>query len=58
MAWKSLRYARKESYDIADESELPVIVVGKEKGLTPKQKKFLEETMHRHDKALKKLAQM
>lgn len=29
-----------------------------ENGLTPKQKKFLDETMHRHDKALKKLAQM
>jgi hypothetical protein len=55
-----MRYARKESHDIADESELPVIVVGKEKemGLTPKQKKFLEETMDKHDKALKKLAQM
>lgn len=55
-----MRYARKESYDVVDESGLPVIVVGKEeeKGLTPKQKKFLEETMHRHDKALKKLAQM
>ncbi len=48
-----MRYARKES-------ELPVIAVGKEKemGLTPKQKKFLEETMDKHDKALKKLAQM
>jgi hypothetical protein len=50
----------KESYDIVDESDLPVIVVGKEKekGLTPKQEKYLEETMRRHDKALKKLAQM
>jgi len=55
-----MRYSRKESYPIADEPELPVTVVGKEdeKGLTPKQKDFLEETMRRHDKALKKLAQM
>jgi len=55
-----MRCARKESHDIADESEMPAIVVGnqKEKGLTPRQKEFLEETMHRHDKALKKLAQM
>jgi hypothetical protein len=55
-----MRYARKGSYHIADEPELPVTVVGKEeeKGLTPKQKEFLEETMRRHDKALKKLAQM
>ncbi len=55
-----MRYARKESYDITDESELHVIGVGKEKerGLTPKQKKFMEETMDKHDKALKKLARM
>ncbi len=56
----TMRYARKVSHDIADESELPVIgvVSEKEKGLTPRQKRFLEETMHKHDKALKKLAQM
>lgn len=55
-----MRYPRKELHDIADESGQSVIVVRKEKekGLTPKQKKFLEETMNRHDKALKKLAQM
>ncbi|MGB8215689.1 MAG: hypothetical protein WCE94_00135 [Candidatus Methanoperedens sp.] len=53
-----MRYARKESHDIADESELPVLAVGKEKenGLTPRQKKFMEETMDKHDKALKKLS--
>ena len=51
-----MKSAQKELY--ADESELPVVGKEKEKGLTPKQEKFLEETMRRHDKALKKLAQM
>jgi len=53
-----MRYTRKELHNIADKSGQPVRVVEKEKGLTTKQKKFLEETMYRHDKALKKLAQM
>lgn len=50
--------SRKEPEDIAKASGQPMIVMEKEKGLTPKQNKFLEETMRRHDKALKKLAQM
>ncbi len=52
--------SRKEHQDIAKTSGQPMIVMEKEKekGLTSKQEKFLEDTMHRHDKALKKLAQM
>ncbi len=52
--------SRKEHQDVAKASGQPMIVMEKEKekGLTSKQEKFLEDTMHRHDKALKKLAQM
>lgn len=52
--------SRKEPMDTGKTSGQPMIVMekDKEKGLTPKQNKFLEETMRRHDKALKKLAQM
>lgn len=51
---------RKEPKDFGKASGQPMTVMekDKEKGLTPKQKKFLDETMHMHDKALKKLAQM
>ncbi len=35
----------------------PIVAEGK-RGLTPKRKKLLEETMHRHDKALRMLANM
>jgi len=52
-----MRYIRKEIQDIADESGQPV-VIKKEEGLTPKQKKILEETKRRHDKAFRRLAQM
>lgn len=52
--------SRKEPEDIGKASGQPMIVMEKDKeeGLTLKQTKFLEDTMHRHDKALKKLAQM
>ncbi|MDO8727106.1 MAG: hypothetical protein Q7J35_13640 [Candidatus Methanoperedens sp.] len=53
-----MRYTREEIQDIADESGQPVVVVKKEEGLTPKQKKILEETKRRHDKAFRRLAQM
>ena len=53
-----MSYSKKEPVEIGKGQ--PVIVMEKDKqmGLTPKQKKFMAETMHRHDKALKKLAQM
>ncbi len=54
----AMRYTREEIQDIADESGQPVVVVKKEEGLTPKQKKILEETKRRHDKAFRRLAQM
>lgn len=54
----AMRYTREEIQDIAGESGQPVVVVKKEEGLTPKQKKILEETKRRHDKAFRRLAQM
>ncbi len=48
---------RKELQDIADESGQPSIVEEKA-GLTSRQKKILEKTMHRHDEAFKRLAKM
>jgi hypothetical protein len=38
--------------------ELRDIAAKKEKSLSPEQKKILDETMSRHDKAFKKLAVM
>ncbi len=49
-------YSRKQ--DIAEEPGQPIVVEGKEENLTPKQKKHLEETKRRHDKAFRRLAQM
>ena len=55
-----MRDARKKLQDISDELGQPIIVVEEkyEKGLTPKQRKHLEETKSRHDKAFRRLAQM
>ncbi len=56
----AMRDTRKKLQDIADELTQPVIVVEEkhEKGLTSKQRKHLEETKSRHDKAFRRLAQM
>jgi len=55
-----MRDTRKKLQDIADEVSQPVIFVEEksEKGLTSKQRKHLEETKNRHDKAFRRLAQM
>ena len=51
-----MRYTRKQ--EIATELGQPIAVEGKEENLTPKQKKHLEETKRRHDKAFRRLSQM
>lgn len=51
-----MRYSREEIRRISELGQ-PVLVE-KEEGLTPKQKKILEDTMRRHDGAFKKLAEM
>ena len=51
-----MRYTRKQ--DIAEDLGQTVVVEGKEENLTPKQKKHLEETKRRHDKAFRRLSQM
>ncbi|MDW7733713.1 MAG: hypothetical protein SCH66_14950 [Methanolobus sp.] len=55
-----MRYTRKEVQDISDELGQPIIVVEEKegKGLTLEQKKHLEETKRRHDKAFRRLARM
>lgn len=55
-----MRDTRKKLDDVADELGHPIIVAEEkyEKGLTPKQRKHLEETKSRHDKAFRRLAQM
>ena len=53
----TMSYSRKELQEIKDKPSHPTSAV-KEKGLTSKQQEILEKTMHRHDKAFKKLAQM
>lgn len=52
-----VNYSKKEIQDI-NTSPQPAIAAEGERGLTPRRKKILEETMHRHDKALKMLANM
>lgn len=47
-------YSKKENQEITE----PTIVAEREMGLSPKKKKLLEETMRRHDKAFKMLANM
>jgi hypothetical protein len=55
-----MRYTRKNHQDTADELGQPITIVEEkeETGLTPKQKKHLEETKRRHDKVFRRLAQM
>lgn len=55
-----MKDTRKKLQDITDELGQPIIVVEEkyEKELTPKQRKHLEETKSRHDKAFRRLAQM
>ncbi len=52
--------SRKEPKDIGKASGQPMIIMEKdeEKGLTPEEKKILQDTMRRHDKAFKTLANM
>ncbi|MCZ7392002.1 MAG: hypothetical protein O8C56_01565 [Candidatus Methanoperedens sp.] len=45
-------YSKKEAQKITE----PAIVAEREMGLSPKKRKLLEETMRRHDKAFKMLA--
>jgi len=48
------KYSKKE----AQETTEPAIVAEKQPGLTPIEKKLLKESMRRHDKALRMLANM
>ena len=54
-----MKNSRKELHDI-DELSHPVKLEEKtgEKGLTKRQKEILEEKLRRHDKALRRLAQI
>jgi hypothetical protein len=52
------KYSKKENQEFAAASPQPPIVAEGERGLTPRRKKILEETMCRHDKALQMLANM
>lgn len=52
-----MKNPKKELQDISDELDQPSIAQ-KEGRLTSTQRKILEKTMQRHDKALKKLADM
>jgi len=56
----AMRDTRKKLEYVADELGHPIIVAEEkyEKGLTPKQRKHLEETKSKHDKAFRRLAQM
>jgi len=55
-----MKNPRKELHDLSEELSRPVKIEEKtaEKGLTQRQKKILGETKRRHDKALRRLAQM
>ncbi len=54
----AMKYSEKENRETTDASAQPTIVAEREMGLSPKKKKLLEETMRRHDKAFKMLANM
>jgi hypothetical protein len=51
-------YPTKNAQESTVASPQPSIVAEGERGLTPRRKKILEETMRRHDKAFKMLANM
>ena len=55
-----MKNQRKEFHDLSDELNHPAKIEEKtaDKGLTQRQKKILGETKRRHDKALRRLAQM
>ncbi len=55
-----MKNQRKELHDVSEELSHPVKIEEKiaEKGLTQRQKIILGETKRRHDKALRRLAQM
>lgn len=52
------KQSKNENKEITSASPQPSLAAEGEGGLTPKRKKILEETMRRHDKALKMLANM
>jgi len=52
------KYSKKQNQETIDASAQPPIVAEREMGLSPKKRKLLEETMRRHDKAFKMLANM
>ncbi len=53
------KYSREQIQETTDASpQPPPLAAEGERGLTPKRRKILEETMHRHDKSLKMLANM
>ena len=51
-------YLNKQKQEFTDASSQPPLVAERETGLSPKKRKLLEETMRRHDKAFKMLADM
>lgn len=53
-----VKYSKKEPQEPTGASLQPTIVAEKEAGLTPEEKKLLKESMRRHDKALRMLANM
>ncbi len=52
------KYSKKENQEFIGTSSQPTIVAEREMGLTPEEKKLLKESMRRHDKALRMLADM
>ncbi|MFZ3060609.1 MAG: hypothetical protein WA102_12845 [Candidatus Methanoperedens sp.] len=48
----------KKQIEVLSASPHPSLVAEGERGLTPRRKKLLEETMRRHDAAFKMLADM
>ena len=55
-----MKIPRRKLHDLSEELSQPAKIeeTTKEKGLTQKQKTILGETKRRHDKALRRLAQM
>ena len=51
-------YSNKNAHESTAASPQPSIATEVERGLTPRRKKILKETMRRHDKAFKILANM
>lgn len=52
------KYSEKENQKPIGASPQPTIVAEKEAGIAPEEKKLLKESMRRHDKALRMLADM